>query len=546
MTRTTLTAMAVAGFSLLASCSDPPPAKAAGNYLPWIAEIGKSSRKSDFIHRMADYERLVEEMPAAVLHDVFRHLPRTDEVIGYPEDCREYLIARMVKEDDRAAFEFGLTVPDAEEQEWICVAAYQSAAERDQQAAVELLGLLKDGKHPNVSRAVHAEHQSKVAKDDPEVALKWIQDGVYEGPVVTVFFALAKRGDIENLRDIALGLDGRDRDDALWAVFYSWARKDAEAANTSFATITMEDPNRQEKLWNEVLTQLAKTDTRKAIGLAEQRIHSDEEKGSFFGKTLGAWARTDADAARAWFESLPEGDAKQKAFETAMIYLADHNNRLALELLKQRGADPVLEQILDGQIGRLVERDLSYALEWIKGVTDPKVRKAALPCIAQHYARDDHAKALEWVLNLPDEEGKKLSCWRVITSGPDERLPQSLAWAKSLSPEKYRTTALQASGLQYSYQDARRALQWAESMIDDPAGDAIIDTVTTITCDELPEESLKLALRSKSKERDEALYHIADTWLNVDPDTAMKKLPTSGIPASVQKELLEGRQGSDD
>jgi len=266
-----------------------------------------------------------------------------------------------------------------------------------------------------------------------------------------------------------------------------------------------------------LLQKWTKLDAKSAMGYA-QKLEDRGAKYMGMNTVLQTWTRSNPQEAVAWAQTNGTsqtgadggGDRASGNWQMTAVLdqLAKTDLGQALELAQKEPVSMARGRTIQTLVSQLVsQRGEESARETALGITDDSMRGAMVRQLAERAARNDPAKAMEWVSALPEGATK--------TSAIAEAVSE---WARKDATAAATYMATLPTG---TATDEPRA-RFASSIVrTDPT--SAIAWSNTIT---------------DPKARTESLGNVVGSWMRADADAAKKWVATSQLPEETKKEIL--------
>lgn len=380
---------------------------------------------------------------------------------------------------------------------------------------------------------------------------KALRDSSDRRAALSIIYLRFSELDPDGAVDHLYAIGAPDRDYVLYTLFFSWAKRNLDAAvararaitstadratianafmrayadrDLDFVTTLAErvapNPNAAGRYAAQVIAERAARDPVAAMQLA-MSLESPDLRRSAMYQVAQVWARNDPWAAYRYAQTVDDEDVARQLRSTSLQQMAERDPEQTLELLdddmtrRERstivsaamrqlaGLDPqralsvarnlddfeLRNEALSTVFQSWAQRDPRAAARALESIDNPTVRSGAGWSVASALARSDPREALAWAMRL---EGRPGDIFRSVVSEIAQRDPElALTSLASLPPSSNRAQ-LQSMVLGYLAQsDPAIAITYAEDM---PPGQS----------------------------RDQALASIANTWANHDPAAAME------------------------
>lgn len=373
------------------------------------------------------------------------------------------LMARFAEMDAEKAFEHGMKIA-GEDGALPRVVFFELARQRPD-LIESVANRLKDS--PSSLRSLLSVAYF-LADTDPHLALRICREFPTDNnyPMSSVFERWAQRAPQEVIEHAAT-LTKSEGDEALRIAARIWTLTDAGAA---LAWAKGRDPENAQGILGEVLGVMGLRDPAQAASLALEIVPNDTAVIAGVGNQ---WLNQDLDAAFAWILAL-DNPVQQQGILRYQSEFFEKNPERVLEWMKRFPLNQSVASVYQSFLSQLKQSNLSLAVEWLKtsdrvealdaargevfyqwAVKDPiaaadyaaehleLITDSSLAGeLANHLARRDPVKALEWANQLPTEEFRQRAMRAVIEAATSEHPEEALAMALELKKERGRSGAL--------------------------------------------------------------------------------------------------------
>ncbi len=279
--------------------------------------------------------------------------------------------------------------------------------------------------------------------------------------------------------EIAKRYSGDPVEDAglLYSVFSSWARREPEKA---FQVARDELPSGRNR--EGLLGQIIQTTSQQDVDLATRmlaEIGTQGELGFAVGSIARNKAKENVEAALAWADSLPKGNAREQATsEVFSEWVADAPAEAAAGAMERAKDDPgsnLPRTVLGGWAGR----EPFQAIEWAMENAGEDRRASLVSGLIMPWAQKDLPGAVEWVTALPSEDKQlKGACLGQLAYVWADRDPEeATAWLDSLEPGGSRDQAISSYAGRVYHRDPERGMTWALKMEDENQRNGIFESM---------------------------------------------------------------------
>lgn len=298
---------------------------------------------------------------------------------------------------------------------------------------------------------------------------------------------------------------------------------------------TVKDPQGRMMFYSILLSQWAERDGRAALAYAEKNV----EKGSMFGMgikgpILGAWARTEPEAAWRWFET--EGkkgdDSGQGNMLVHTLFAGLASRDLDGALARVEGLEPSMKAMALNGIAmsgmnadsrkRMLDRSASLPQE-----TRDTLRQGALA----QWAMMEPEAAISWLKTLPSDEQKPLRSGlanSVLMMNPKQGADLLLKDA----PAEERPAIYDQVVSRIAWQNPKSAGEWLLEQPQGPELDSARMTFASIVARKEPATAMDWAKSvTKPELRESSISSVYAAWKQKDAAAADAAVANIGLSA---------------
>lgn len=305
----------------------------------------------------------------------------------------------------------------------------------------------------------------------------------------------------------------------------------------------------------------ARVDLPQALAWADSVPDQEFTAGSMntFGtgplfSVLRTWVDGDSAAAVRWLQQLPEGDKRASLVSSAATFLrsAGPTPEIATQLALMLPEGTRRDNALQGFAQQIASWQPDAALAWVRGQSDPELRRVILSGLLSHLSGSALLDALQFAQTL-DVNGKE-GVIAVETMGGRSGWgladPASLAdWAVRQPNNQQYLNRIASSWID---KDADRAAAWLQTL-PTPARDEALHGVVNAALSRISSESpfdtaahfqraeRWIALLSSEPSRQSSYELLAERWLAMDADAARAWIDVSPLPAATKTRLLQAK-----
>ena len=241
-----------------------------------------------------------------------------------------------------------------------------------------------------------------------------------------------------------------------------------------------------------VLQQIAEHDPQRALAWARENPTLNGNRQNVLVEVIADIAQNNPQLAMQEAQELPDGQTKQEALASIVMYVSHRNPADAIAVL-ETVEDPLQRRTIVSQLASQLGRfDPDQAVEWTASLAESE-RSIALNAIASQLVRRDPDRAISLIDQFPS----------LATPGLQQQLAGQLAEHQSIEAAerfiaRYRDLPqydrLQAAVLTAAARsDPDRTLQRADAIQDERLRDQLISTVAAQKAAANPQQALQLA-----------------------------------------------------
>lgn len=313
---------------------------------------------------------------------------------------------------------------------------------------------------------------------------------------------------------------------------------------------TTKEPQQKMMFYSILLGQWAEKDGKAALDYAEKNLKGN---GMFDfgvkGSILGAWSRTNPDAAWRWFETEGKaaGNERNNMMVVSGLFSGMATNDLDTALARLDTLDDSLRPMALNGISmssssesarkRLLERTST-----LPGKTRDPIRQSVL----SQWAMMDSEAALKWLGTLPADEQKPLR----KTVGQTLMMMNPTQGAELLlkdASEEEKPQLYDQAVQQWAFQDAKAAGEWLTKQPQGPELDNARMTYARVVASKEPAAAMDWAKSiTKPESRDLSVQQVYQVWKPRDAKAADAALDSSGLaPETIDNIRKAKNSGAD-
>ncbi len=253
------------------------------------------------------------------------------------------------------------------------------------------------------------------------------------------------------------GRGGRGGGDTVGMIAGEWAKQNPKAALAWARTL---DERERDNAIAGVFNELAQRDPKEALSMTADL--SAEERLDAYRSIAESWAISDYAAADRWISSL-SGDEQASARVEAVGALANIDPKKAAgEALKMPDGEQRDDLVADVS-RQWARQDPSSALAWLTTSGGEGAVEEGIGRVIGSLAREDSAKALEWIGDQPEGQVRDSAVQGYIFGNREAQASQTIGLAETISNEEQRTRAVQRVAYQWIRQDSDAAMSYVTS-----------------------------------------------------------------------------------
>jgi hypothetical protein len=316
----------------------------------------------------------------------------------------------------------------------------------------------------------------------------------------------------------------------------------AENAQAAFATVRENVAGFDAIRYLPMLTYAwGNVDGEKAIATVREGGGREAMFGS--AGVLAGWASKDPEAAKAWLTAnASEGPENGFMVRSLVTGLARSNPEEAMKYINGLEGDQRNEMI-----GVLAEEKIKLgtaaATAWALGLTDEKMKASALDRISGQMARQDPAKAAEWVKQYASE-----SWGKDVIGTPAREYAQrdpnaAYKWLSTIPAGPSQTEAYSQVFREWARNDATAASAALNGMSAGANRDQAVSSFTRSIARENPEDASNWVLTiADTKVRESAGIELVQRWNGTNAENA-KAWASANLSPEAQAKAAENPRG---
>ena len=281
------------------------------------------------------------------------------------------------------------------------------------------------------------------------------------------------------------------------------------------------------------------------------KITDPNDRSAIINNLAKTWGGTDAAAALAWAQGLPDADksARTAALNSIVKSWGANDPAAAVAFIQNSGDLTTYLAIVPGLAQGLSKSDPQAALTWVNTLPDGAAKAQAQSNVLVNLSATDFPAAWTYATALPDGAGRD----GAMTSLVDAQVKSDPAKAVVLLSQFAPGPALQNATRDLAYawirQDPQAASTWMTTLPDGPQRNAAVAQLVGAQAAKDPAGSLEWAnTMTNQPARITAIQKVFTAWAKTDPEAALAALPSAKIPpaesAALQQTILQAKAAS--
>jgi hypothetical protein len=251
------------------------------------------------------------------------------------------------------------------------------------------------------------------------------------------------------------------------ALATAWAQQNVTAALTWAQSLpTTNDDVRQSAL-NNVLGTWTDTDPAGASAYLQQNLGTDPDFGKLASQLATNWGKTDPQAALAWAQSLPPGDAQNSTVAAAVSQLATVDPQAAWNDAQQLSGG-AQDKTLGNVITAWADQQPDQAAEALANMPEGADLDTATTNVAKSWLRQDPDAASDWVDTLPEGTARDDAVTQVVSALSNKDPATAFDWATSIGNQGNRNKQVVKLATQWANQNPAAAGTAAQNALSLP------------------------------------------------------------------------------
>ena len=300
---------------------------------------------------------------------------------------------------------------------------------------------------------------------------------------------------------------------------------------------TIKEPQQRMMFYSILLGQWAEKDGKAALDYAERNMKGNPmfDMG-VKASILGAWSRTNPEAAWRWFETEGKTSANERSSMMVVsgVFAGLAASDLDLALSRMETVDESLRPLALQGIAMSSSSESARKRLLERSSTLPeKTRDSIRQSVLSQWAMMDSDGALKWLGSIPAEEQKPLRSaigQSLMMMNPKQGAELLLKDASEEEKPQLYDRAVQ----QWAFQDAKAAGEWLAKQSQGPELDNARMTYARIVASKEPAAAMDWAKSvTKPEMRDMSVQQVYQMWKARDAKAADAALDSSGLSAEL-------------
>ena len=300
---------------------------------------------------------------------------------------------------------------------------------------------------------------------------------------------------------------------------------------------TIKEPQQRMMFYSILLGQWAEKDGKAALDYAEKNMKGNPmfDMG-VKASILGAWSRTNPEAAWRWFETEGKTSANERSSMMVVsgVFAGLAASDLDLALSRMETVDESLRPLALQGIAMSSSSESARKRLLERSSTLPeKTRDSIRQSVLSQWAMMDSDSALKWLGSIPAEEQKPLRSaigQSLMMMNPKQGAELLLKDASEEEKPQLYDRAVQ----QWAFQDAKAAGEWLAKQSQGPELDNARMTYARIVASKEPAAAMDWAKSvTKPEMRDMSVHQVYQMWKARDAKAADAALDSSGLSAEL-------------
>jgi GrpB-like predicted nucleotidyltransferase (UPF0157 family) len=437
---------------------------------------------------------------------------------GQPGDVSFHMVMNAWgQKDPVAAWNFSLGLPNGPRRNTALMASLQGILSDDAELAWRMVGEVTD---QNLARQLRSSVLMSMAHRDPARAFEIASSGAireddFSLPTVISLWA---RQDLAAARAAVDSLSGSAQERARTALLSVMAQSDPVAAWNYAQTmpLTASEPHRDPRMT--VLQSWASTQPREAMQAALS-LPAGQMRNQAITTTLNLWAQNDFPAALDHAVGITDSTLRSEALRMLSQSRTEDPGMLFQAVLEHMPAGENFQRAIDGIFRSWARENPQAAAAALSELPSTRLQNQATRQVVQEWANQSVEQALRFAQNLPPGEARKGSLETIFHIWSGQDLPAALRGFQSL-PEADRAAVLQPMAQAWGRQDPSAALNWSLNLNNNDDRRDFQRQVVSQWAESAPRQAAQFAVQLGETDRGPVVAAAIDRWASRDAEAA--------------------------
>ena len=329
---------------------------------------------------------------------------------------------------------------------------FSNWADRNLPAAKDAAAALSD---PTMRASALSKIIAKIGQNNREEGLQML-DGLSGDERTRVLSRISQFGYYDDPRfsaEVLLRMPASMQRGRTSQLSHQFGKLDPQAA-IQWAEQLRSDDARKEALRNIVL-QWGESDPKSAFDYSLKHQVTDSP---FSNTAFSKWTASDPDAAWEFVQKTPESQGKQNAVRSVLSSMARNNPEKAIQLSANlTGLDRT--NAMSSIATSWSYKDPNAAITWVMSLP-PNEQGFPFQSVIGSWARADAQAASKWIQSQPDPAIRDSATYRFVEAVAQDAPETAMEWAKTISNENSRNSALETTLRQWKRDDPAALTAW--------------------------------------------------------------------------------------
>jgi hypothetical protein len=248
------------------------------------------------------------------------------------------------------------------------------------------------------------------------------------------------------------------------------------------------------------------------VAVAKQLNPGDSQLQEIFAAAARAWSKKDPAAAMSWIESLPAGDARNRAYDSYEIDVHGLGAAGARALLDSVTSEKYKENLANRIAQQLIEDSPAEALQWVESLPEGEVRENALQPVVSEWASRDPAQAAQYISTISDGAQKPRMLSYAVGRWADMDPDAAISFVRQLPPGSEQDQAAAAAIRTEARTDPGEAVAWLGTIRDASSRARVTSDLVGSLAHDDPTTALSLATALPGEAQPQAYRNLVRGW----------------------------------